>query len=233
MQSMNFRGLLLGIAALLVLAGCGTVPGPFNGLGSDPMSMLVVYKTGRQPLTYREYQAVQEIAKQDHLILTGQLSSPFEAAVTDGLAGAVAGAAGGATQGLFYTGGMAGPAAGYTAAVYGLGYSVNGLQSYSYGEVYDIAAMVEQTMRDDEKYDHRRVFRRLHVVAGFVRSENATNDPAESLRRQMPDFRGPRANYIDRIKERPLIPMGDGELQSGRMNSPPFHSHIPNGVTGH
>ncbi len=230
MKSMMFRGILLGLA-LLVLSACGTVRGPFNGLGSDPMSMLIIYRTDNSPLTYSEYLAVQGVAAHDHLVLMGQLSSPFEAMVTDGFAGAVAGAAGGATQGLFYTGGMAGPAAGYSAAVYGLGYLVNGALSYSYGTVYDMAQMVETTMRDDEKYDHNRIFYRLHVVAAFVASSNKKNEPASYLKKRMPDFTGRRANYIDQIQTQHLIPMDDSVLQSGRLSAPPFRSRMPDSTT--
>lgn len=190
------RGLVLGAIALTI-AACGTMPGPFNGLGSDYMTMLVIYRTDHQPLTYTQYLAVQDVAKEMHMTLAGrQLSGPLEAGLTSGGAGAAAGAAGGATQGLFYAGAMAGPAAGYTAAVYGLGYVVNGLQSYSYAQVFAQAQMVETTIRDREKYDHAGIFARLHVVGAFVRSRNNINSPAPGLRKQMPDFTGPISGTV-------------------------------------
>ena len=197
MLKKHLRGIALGLAAMaaLAVAGCGTMMGPFNGLGSDYMTLLVVYRTDNKPLTYEQYQAVQEVAAEDHLILKGQLSSPFEAMGAAGAAGAAAGAAGGASQGIFYEGAMAGAAAGYTATVYGLGYVVNGAMSYSYGRAFDEAQMVETTIRDREKYDKQKVFARVHVVAAFVRSLNNINDPASSLKKQMPDFTGDKVSH--------------------------------------
>ncbi len=180
------------LASVAVLGGCASAPGPFVGLGNDVMSMLIIYRTDSQPLTKAQYDKVGVVAKRMGIQIGWQLSSPFEAAATSGGAYAAAGALGGATQGHFYPGAMVGAAAGYTAAVYGLGGVVNGLVTASYANVHAVALATEMALRDDER-DGVNEFRRIHVVGAFVRSRNNTGNPAPELAKQMPDWRGPTA----------------------------------------
>jgi hypothetical protein len=194
-DSMSLRNVLrtaaltLALASGALLSGCASGGGIFNGLSSDVMSMIIIYRSDHKPLTYAQYQAVQGVAKEMGITLTGQLTSPFKAMATGGLAYAAAGAAGGSTQALFYPGALAGAAAGYSAAVYGMGGVVTGATTYSYGKDYDVADMTEKTMRDRED-DGENVFHHIHVSAAFVESTNREDLPAESLRSQMPDFHG-------------------------------------------
>ena len=188
--------LLIGGGSVVALQGCALgSKGIFPGLGDDYMAMLIIYRSDDLPFTYAQYKAVQTVAEQMNLILGWQLSSKWEAAASGGVAYRAAGAAGGATQGLFYTGALTGAAAGYTASVYGLGGVVNGLTTYSYGRVFDLAEMVERTIRDKEKYDRDARFARIHVVAAFVRSKNRVDVPAEELRKRMPDFTGDKVSH--------------------------------------
>lgn len=177
------------LLAITGLTGCATAPGPFNGLGSDPMRMLVIYRTDDQPLTREQYAAIGKVAQKMNIQIGWQLSSGMEAALSSGVAYAAAGAAGGATQGIFYEGAMVGAAAGYTGAVYGLGGTINGLVTASYANVYAVGAATEQAIRDMEN-DGERSLHRIHVVAAFVRSHNSTQDPASGLAARMPKWNG-------------------------------------------
>ncbi|MHB8660597.1 MAG: hypothetical protein ACYC75_01475 [Minisyncoccota bacterium] len=170
----KIRGGIAILAILLGLVGCGI----FNGLGEDGMSMLVFYRTDRQPLTEAQYRAVADIAREMHITLDYQLSSPTEAAASGLVAYGAAGYLGGLTQRHFYPGAIEHAAGGWTGTVYGLGGLVNGLVTYSYSEVFDLGQMVERTMRDREKYDNATVFNRVHVVAAFVRTRNTSEGPA-------------------------------------------------------
>ncbi len=175
--------------ALFALAGCAgsTPPGMFNGLGNDPMAMIAIYRTDGKAVTPEQYRAIQDIALGMNLVLEKQISSSAEAAASGFGAYGAAGAAGGAMEPLFYPGALGGAAAGYTGLVYGFGGLVNGLTTYSYSYVYDVAEMVETAMRDREKYDGATEFQRIHVVAAFVRSRNNIDSPAPGL---VPDFHG-------------------------------------------
>ena len=188
---MKILRLIAILASITLLGACSTVPGPFNGLGNDEMSMLIIYRTDSRPLTKAEYDAVGVEAKKMGIRIGWQLSSAFEAGASSGGAYGVAGAAGGATQGHFYEGAMVGAAAGYTGAVYGLGGVVNGVMNASYANVYAVAQATETALRDEER-DGKKEFRRIHVVAAFVRSKNAEGSPAPELAKRMsPNWRGP------------------------------------------
>lgn len=187
------RGLVFGaMASLAACAGPVSGPGMFNGLGSDYMSVLVIYRTDNRPVSWQDYQLVQGIARRMNLTLMGQLSTAFEAAGSGMLAYGMAGAAGGAAQGAFYAG--AAPAgAAVSGLVYAFGGAVTGATTFAYGRDFDLSQMVETSLRDAARHDHLVEAERLHVVAGFVRTLNQVNSPAASLRKEMPDFHGPIA----------------------------------------
>ncbi len=190
---LNTLALLLVILAVIASVGCSTVGGPFNGLGGDEMTMLVIYRTDDKPLTKEQYDAVGIVAKKMGVQIGWQLSSSFESAAMSGLAYGAAGTIGGATQGLFYDGVLVPAAAGFTGAVYGLGGAVNGLVTASYANVYAVAAATEVAMRDEERYSPRNAknFERVHVVAAFIRSRNNAGAPAPGLTERMPNWHGP------------------------------------------
>jgi hypothetical protein len=173
------RTALLGGTAA-TLGACANGPGVFGGLGKDAMGMLVFYRTDDLPLTEDQYKALVLIAKKRKVTIDYQLSGPWEAGASGFFAYGAAGAGGGATQGLFYNGAAVGPAAGYTAAVYGLGGLVNGLITASYAEAFAVAKAVQDTIDDIIKYDGEKgdIFKRVHVAAAFIRSLNTSTRPA-------------------------------------------------------
>ena len=160
------------VASVAMLGGCSTMPGTFNGLGDDPMSMLIVYRTDKQPITREQYEAVVEIAKEASVKIGLQLSSSLEAAVSSGLPFGAAGAAGGIIEG-----GLTAGAAG-TAAL--LGGVVSGLQNASYANVWGVADLVEITLRDMEAAGDKKLHR-LHVSAAFIRTGNTVAEPARGV----------------------------------------------------
>lgn len=185
---------MLAIVAMLGLTACGamstTPPGVFNGLGDDAMAKIVIYRTDDKPFTRDQYNAIAAKAKKMGVVIDSQLSSAFESGAASGGAYGVAGAVGGATQGLFYSGALVGAAAGYTGTVYGLGGVISGLVTASYAQVYAVAAATEMALRDAERYDGKKIFHRVHVVAAFIRSRNNEGDPAPKLAKQM-NWHGP------------------------------------------
>ncbi len=181
--------LIVSIAILAMLAaGCTTAPGIFNGLADDRMTQLVIYRTDDTAPTKEQYVAIQKIAKKMGARIDGQLSSTAEAILSSAVPYAAAGAGGGATQGLYFPG-LTVPGTVITATVYGLGGGVNGAVTASYANVYALGKAVEDTLRDEER-DGKKLFRRLHVVAAFIRSRNNQDDPAPKLAQQM-NWHGP------------------------------------------
>ncbi len=154
--------------------------------------MLAVTTYNGQAPTPEQYREVAKIAKRQAEMIGWQLSSATESAVVSALAGGAAGAAGGSTQGIIYAGASAGSAAAYTAAVYGLGYMVNGLITASYANVYGVAQATELAIRDYEKYDpkYSELLKGVHVVAAFIRSGNTQNGPSSDMADHM-NWHGP------------------------------------------
>lgn len=163
---------LIAILASFALGGCTTMPGVLNGLGSDPMSMLIVYRTDDQPITQEQYDAVVKVAQRVSIQVGLQLSSSLEAAASSGFPYGLAGAAGGAIEG-----GITAGAAG-TAAF--LGGMISGLQTASYSNVWAVADMTEVTLRDIETAGDATTHR-LHVAAAFTRAGNTIAEPARGL----------------------------------------------------
>ena len=167
--------LLIAILATLTLGGCQTMPGVLNGIGEDPMSMLIVYRTDRQPITQGQYEAVVAIAQEASAQVGLQLSSPLEASLSSGLPYGASGAAGGIIDG--------GISAGVAGTAGFLGGMVSGLQTASYANVWLVADLTEVTLRDTEAAGDER-FHRLHVSAAFTRTKNTVAEPAHGLVRK-------------------------------------------------
>lgn len=163
------------VVSITMIGGCSSMPGTFNGLGEDPMSMLVLYRTDKQLPTKEQYDLVAEIATEASKTVGLQLSSSFEAAVSSGFPYGISGAAGGAIDG-----GVAAAAAGTTGFLGGL---VSGLQNASYANVWLVADLTEITLRDMEISGDKR-FSRLHVSAAFIRTGNTVAEPARGLIRR-------------------------------------------------
>lgn len=182
----------IAILAMLTLGACATAPGPFNGLGSDEMSMLIIYRTDDQPLTKEQYDGVTRIAQKMGIRIGWQLSSAVESAATSFAAYGVGGYLGGSTQSHFYAGALRSAAAGYTGVVYGLGGVINGMMNASYANIYAVSQTTEIALRDEERAGASEFFR-VHVVAAFIRSKNTADSPATGLAKQMPDWKGPKS----------------------------------------
>mgnify|MGYP001565818024 CR=1 FL=1 len=165
----------IALVVMVFLGGCSTMPGTFNGLGSDPMSMLVVYRTDKQQITEEQYKAVGAIAQEASNQVGLQLSSSLEAAISSGFPFGIAGAGGGAVEG-----GLAAGAAG-TAGF--LGGFVGGLQNASYANVWLVADITEVTLRDREASGDKTL-KGLHVSAAFIRTGNTVVEPAHGLIRR-------------------------------------------------
>lgn len=156
---------LIAILASFALGGCSALPGVLNGLGNDPMRMLVVYRTDGQSITLEQYEAVVAIAKGSSTQVGLQLSSSLEAAASSGFPYGIAGAAGGIIDGAI--------SAGVTGTAAALGGMVSGLQTASYANVWLVAEITEVTLRDKEASGEKR-FHRLHVSAAFIRTSNTS-----------------------------------------------------------
>lgn len=196
---------ILLMAVALPLGGCSATkvaaPGPFVGLGGNPMAMLKIYSTdpSGHPLTRDQYQKVVDGSKQCFEQLGWQRSTVVESMLASGLAYGAMGAAGGATQGIFYAGADAGAAAGYIGIVQALAGSVNGAQTASYDMVNGIAKCVDDTIRDSVLLLGERDMAFVHVVGSYVRSRNS-DDPARPLARHL--YNGARVGEPIRRAER-------------------------------
>ena len=146
----------VAVMATLVLGACASAPGQFNGVGTDPMSMVVVYRVDDHPLTKEALDAVRKEAERMMARIGIQLSSPLEAGFTSGA--------------LDIVGTWADPEAivkvGRPHGVVGF---ISGLAAYSYAMVSAIA----DATRDRLEYlgETDDVFKRLRVAAAFVRSD--------------------------------------------------------------
>lgn len=158
---------LVAVAATLMLGACaGTMPGQFNGLGDDPLPMLIVYSTdGNGTLTEKQYADVVQVAKRMGGIIEMQFPSSLEAAASSGLAYGAAGISGGVS---------------ILATISAVSGAVGGFSTASYAIVYAVSDATETAMRDAEKKGDTR-YTDLHVVASFVRSRNSEKSPAPKL----------------------------------------------------
>lgn len=203
--------LCVAMVAVIGLTGCA---GIWNGLGNDPMTMIVLTKTlmpgDEGTISYTQFLAVWEVAREKKGQIDGQMSSVAEACFSGFWPYGIAGAAGGSSGGILYpnAGVLTGPMAGVSGLTYGFGGCVNGAVTYSYAQVYALGASVEQALRDHEKDSRspyrdpvtgRHFFHNVHVVASFVRSLNgfmASNPPPRTTlsgMQQRPQWGGPPA----------------------------------------
>lgn len=206
------------MTAAVGISGCA---GVWNGLGNDPMTMVVLTKTlmpgDEGPINYSQFLAVQEIAMEKKGQIDGQMSSVAEACFSGFWPYGIAGAAGGASGGTLYSNATAltGPMAGVSGLTYGFGGCVNGAVTYSYAQVYALGASLEMALRDHEK-DPRspyrdqsggHLFRNVHATASFVRSLNGFKVAGGGQRygaaRRQPRWSGPPAGGY---QQRPYPP---------------------------
>lgn len=161
------------LATSSLLGGCGSVPGVFNGLGGDPMSKLIVYRTDGKPLSIEQYRAVVEVVRYVQAQLDLQLTSRSESALSSALPFGTTGVVGGAIEGGVIPM-SAGGATGFLGGAFG------GLLTDSYARVWAIGGPTEYTLRDREARGEK-VFESVHVEAAFIRSRNTSAAPAPGL----------------------------------------------------
>lgn len=162
----------IAILATIMLGGCTTMPGVFNGLGKDPMSKLIVYRTDGNMITEEQYEDVVLIARRASMQVGLQLSSATEAAASAAFPYGFAGAVGGIIE--------SGVTAGIAGTAGFLGGLVNGWQTASYANVWLVADITEVTIRDLENAGDKR-YHRLHVSAAFTGTGNTVNAPARGV----------------------------------------------------
>jgi hypothetical protein len=86
--------------SLLGLGACSSVPGNFNGLGSDPMTMMVVVKNPYAgPMTTKQYKTTVVLGEHCLHAIRSQTASVVEVMATNAMADALAGGVG---EGLGY-----------------------------------------------------------------------------------------------------------------------------------
>ncbi len=147
---------LLTAIVLLALGACASVPGQFNGLGSDMMTMMFVYRTDDEALTLSQYETIVARAKKMGEKIGLQISSPFEASIAGGGVSALAGSF---------------DAVGLSYGAVGI---VGALSTYSFAKAYAVAEGTEYWLRDDGD----PAYKRIHVSPAFVRSGNTESTPA-------------------------------------------------------
>lgn len=203
MTKFSFNRILIVGSALAMaasLSACATAPGPFNGLGKDPMSMIKIFSsTGK--ISAEQYLLVQAVASQCKVQIDLQASSPLESIGSSGGAYAAAYAAGGASQSLFYAGVAPGAPAAVGAITGGLGGGVNGALNSSYDRDSSTGDCGEKTLRDWEANvapdaikaaypNMAKTLEGIHASPSYVRSQNGMNAPAKGL---VADWKGPVA----------------------------------------
>ncbi len=221
------------IVLAVALSGCGAVSalsggfidsgrapsGVFNGSSNQQMSKVKLFKsdydprTGKNPILYKQYQAVADLAERLGIQIKWQTSSKGQACLTNGAPYLIAGTAGGATEGAFAPSALV-PAAVVNGTTYTLGGCVNGLVVHSYGGDSASGDSIEKAMRDIENdgteymvvvgtktvkdkdgKEHQEditesLFHNLHVTASYDDSGNRDDAPAPEFAKHMPDFHG-------------------------------------------
>lgn len=207
----------VALSATVALGGC---LGVWNGLGDDPMPMVILTKTltasDRNQISYTQFLAVQEVAMEKKAQIGGQMSSVVEACFSGFWPYGIAGAAGGASGGTLYPNAsmLTGPMAGVSGLTYGFGGCVNGAVTHSYAHIHALGAALEQALRDHERdpdsqyrdANRRSLFHNIHATAAFTRSRNSMNSPAPGLMRSMqqrPQWGGPPAGYPRQYRQYP------------------------------
>lgn len=195
MQMIDLRRLaFVAIAAATLLAGCVS-PGGLNGMSKDPMRR-ITYTCSDGQCSPDQIVLVAIAANITNEQLIPQFSGKLESAATGCAVYGTAYAVAGATQPVFYTGALAGAAAGLGAVTGCLGGAGNGLYTYSYAIDASTGSATESALRDWEHgkkipaplkklYPNiQSLAEGLHVQASYIRTNNSTP-------KNLPNFHGP------------------------------------------
>lgn len=164
----------LAIAALLSfpLGACGA--GAYNGLGGDPMSMLVVHVNPyvADGMTAEQYGVTVRLAQVCHSDANQQMASVAETVgvggVVNGLSGMVSG---NAVTGVI-PGADAGVYAPYMGIAGGIAGATNGLALQSQAKVSVVGSCVNGDLQDAVLRDRMEG---VHAYSSMVRTRNSSN----------------------------------------------------------
>ena len=170
MKSKSVRGLVLAIAAAVMLSACQH--GVFVGHNPDHWTYALISNSGGTQLSEAQYNATHRVFLHCSAWLGPQIPGSFEADATSGAAYAGAGFLGaGSGAELAFEGVSFSQYGLYTAPVYGLGGVVNGEIIWSESKVHAICDCAEKTMRDWED-DGQAIYHGIHIYPSLVRTNN-------------------------------------------------------------
>ncbi len=169
-----------------MLSGCQTMPGQFNGLGTDYMSKIFLDREDGLPITMPQYMLAQREAGKCDERIDIQLSDPIEGIATgtvaygaSGVVGGVGGyAAAGAASGVFPV----------IAAIGGAGGAANGAVSSASGYSADVDKLTGNcTQRHLRWYEKNGTPLEMALAKGLdadsssFRTKNRIGHPAKGL----------------------------------------------------
>jgi hypothetical protein len=165
----------LAIAALLSfpLGACGA--GAYNGLGSDPMGMLVIHMNPyvADHVSAEQYGVTTRLAQVCHRDANQQMAGVGETVVVGGVVNGLSGAVSGNAVTGVIPGADAGVYAPYMGIANGIAGATNGLALHSQAKVSVVGSCVNGDLQDDIL---RSRMEGVHAYPSMVRTRN-TSDP--------------------------------------------------------
>ncbi len=167
----TLRGSLLGVlAASTLLAGCASVPGPYNGLGTDPMTMVILHKNPDYgDVTAADYTLATVHANSCYVDGKRQLAGTFETSGSMAAANGLTGLGSGSIITQFVPGATVGVYAPYVGTLNAVGGGTAGLQVQSSAMNSFVGACTNGDLNDPVT---REKAPGLHVYPALVRSNN-------------------------------------------------------------
>lgn len=164
----------LAIAALLssTLGACGA--GAYNGLGNDPMGMLVVHVNPyvADNMTAEQYGVTVRLAQVCHEDANEQMSGVLETVSVGGSVNALSGAVSGNAVTGVIPGADAGVYAPYMGIAGGIAGATNGLALHSQAKVSVVGSCVNGDLQDAVLRDRMEG---VHAYPSMVRTRNSSN----------------------------------------------------------
>lgn len=171
MTSTDKKMLGAALASAIVLTGCASMPGPYNGLSSDPMPMTFVHKNPDYgDMTAADYKLIVTHVESCFGDAKEQLASPLETVGTMALANGLSGAAGGSIITKFVPGATVGVYAPYVGTLSAFGGGTAGLQVQSSAVASAISSCANGDLNDP--LTRAKGADGLHVYQAQVRSNN-------------------------------------------------------------
>lgn len=181
---MNIRSTIVSVALAATLGACGTtgvvkpgssMPGPYNGLGGDPMSMGVIHVNPyvADKITAEQYGIVIKLAGVCYRDAKTQMSGLGETVVTSAGVNGLSGAAGGASITGVVPGATTAVYAPYVGILNAYAGGTNGVLIYSEATTSVVASCVNGDLQDDVL---AKLTSGLHFYPSLVRTSN-TSDP--------------------------------------------------------